>query len=230
MRVKRLLVSFVLVAASVAGFVVPSGAAGPVQPGVFISTDVGGCTLSFIYDGTGNHADKVYAGTAAHCVGDVGDDVRLASGETFGDVAVLGDEDVTAADWALIEVRSSFLDRVEPSVVGHPGTPTGVTKSSQTAVGDLIAASGHGVGFSLTSFTREGRVGVLTYDDPGEHDVIVPLIFGDSGGPLLHASSGKAFGIVSRLCIGVCSESGPTVEGIIAKAAAKGFGVTLRTA
>lgn len=230
MRVKRLLVVFVLLAASVATFVAPSGAAGPVQPGVFISTEVGGCTLSFIYDGAGNHAGKVYAGTAAHCVDGVGDDVRLASGETFGDVAVLGNQEVLAADWALIEVRSSFLNRVVPSVVGHPGTPTGVTNSSQTAVGDLIAASGHGVGFGLTSFTREGRFGVLTYDDAEEHDVIVPLVFGDSGGPLLHASSGKAFGIVSSLCIGVCSETGPTVQGIIAKAAGKGFQVNLRTA
>ena len=65
--------------------------------------------------------------------------------------------------------------------------------------------------------------------DAESHEVIAPLIFGDSGGPLVHVASGKAYGIVSRLCIGVCEEEGPTVEGLLAKAAARGFTVTLRT-
>ena len=40
----------------------------------------------------------------------------------------------------------------------------------------------------------------------------------------------KALGIVSRLCgAGACSEEGPTVQGILAKAAAAGFPITLRT-
>jgi hypothetical protein len=38
-----------------------------------------------------------------------------------------------------------------------------------------------------------------------------------------------SLGIVSRLCIGLCEEEGPTVEGILAKAAAAGFSVTVRT-
>ena len=45
----------------------------------------------------------------------------------------------------------------------------------------------------------------------------------------MHVGTGKALGIVSRLCVGVCSEEGPTVQGILAKAASRGFSVTLRT-
>jgi hypothetical protein len=42
-------------------------------------------------------------------------------------------------------------------------------------------------------------------------------------------AAGKALGIISRLCAGACSEEGPTVQGILAKAASRGFAVTLRT-
>jgi hypothetical protein len=45
----------------------------------------------------------------------------------------------------------------------------------------------------------------------------------------VHIGTGKALGIVSRLCAGACSEEGPTVQGILAKAASRGFSVTLRT-
>ena len=45
----------------------------------------------------------------------------------------------------------------------------------------------------------------------------------------MHVGSGKALGIVSRLCAGACSEEGPTVQGIIAKAASRGFPVALLT-
>ena len=61
------------------------------------------------------------------------------------------------------------------------------------------------------------------------YDVTGPIHWGDSGGPLVHVRTGKALGIVSRLCAGACSEEGPTVQGILAKAAAAGFPVSLKT-
>lgn len=207
-----------------------AGAAGePIQPGVEIATSVGGCTLNFIYDGTGSLAGKVYGGTAAHCVSAVGQAVQLGTGETFGHVALIGDEDSTTADYAFIEVLPSHHSRVNPAMKGHPSYPTGVTTAADTAVGDLVQLSGYGLGFGLTQPTQEERVGTITFDDAEEHEVIAPLIFGDSGGPLVHIATGKAYGIVSRLCIGLCEEEGPTVEGLLAKAAARGFTVELRT-
>ena len=212
------------------GVSTPTGAAtDPIQPGDEISTSVGSCTLNFIYDGTGALAGKVYGGTAAHCVSGLGQDVQLGTGETFGDVALIGDEDSTVADYAFIEIRPAFVDRVSAALKGHPSYPTGVATSSETLVGDTVQLSGYGLGFGLTKPTQEQRIGVISYDDAEEHEVVAPLIFGDSGGPLVHVRSGKAYGIVSRLCVGACEEEGPTVEGLLAKAAARGFTVTLRT-
>ena len=201
-------------------------AASHIQPGAYHETDVGGCTLNFVYDGSGGP----YMGTAAHCVEQVGDDVRDENGAVFGDVAVLGDADETAADWALIRVRPEFVSHVNPSVKGHPQYPTGVTTAAETSVGDQVQLSGYGLGFGVTQPSREQRRATLTYDDRETHQVLATLIFGDSGGPLVHIPTGKALGIVSRLCVGLCEEEGPTVEGILAKAAAAGFPVSVRTA
>jgi len=216
--------------AGLALWAAPVGAAGElIQPGAYSETAVGGCTLNFVYDGTGANAGKTYVGTAAHCVKEIGDDVSLASGEVFGDVAFLGDEDSAAPDFAFIEVRREFLSRVSPAVKGYPAYPTGVTSPQDTTTGDTVQISGHGLGFGFTAVTQEKRFAVLGYDDDQVHEVTGPIDFGDSGGPLVHVKSGKALGIVSRLCLGICSEEGPTVAGLLAKANAAGFGVRLRT-
>jgi len=99
-----------------------------------------------------------------------------------------------------------------------------VTTPAETSTGDPVQLSGFGLGF-----TQERRLAAMGFDDNELYDVTGPLIFGDSGGPLVHIPSGRALGIVSRLCIGVCTEEGPTVQGIIAKAAAKGVAVSVRT-
>ena len=218
--------SLVGIAAAVALMLPHTALGSHIQPGAFHSTDVGGCTLNFVYDGTGGP----YMGTAAHCADNVGDDVRDENGAVFGDIAAIGDADATATDWALIRVRPEFVTHVNPRMKGHPQYPTGVTSAAQTNVGDQIQLSGYGVGFDLTPTTREQRRAILTYDDAETHEVLATLIFGDSGGPLVHIPTGRALGIVSRLCIGLCEEEGPTVEGILAKAAAQGFSVALRPA
>jgi hypothetical protein len=205
----------------------PSTALGShIQPGAFHETDVGGCTLNFVYDGAGGP----YMGTAAHCAEQVGDDVRDETGAVFGDIAAIGDADETATDWALIRVRPELVAHVNPRMKGHPQYPTGVTTAAQTAVGSQIQLSGYGVGFDVSPTTREQRRATLTYDDAETHQVMATLIFGDSGGPLVHIPTGRALGIVSRLCAGLCEEEGPTVQGILAKAAAQGFNVTVRAA
>ncbi len=207
----------------------PAGAATTIQPGTEISTSVGGCTLNFIYDGTGAQAGKVFGGTAAHCVSSIGQSVQLGSGETFGKVALIGDENSTPDDYAFIEVLPAFVSSVSPAMKGNPSYPTGVATAAETAVGDVVQLSGYGVGFGLTQPTQERRVGLVASDDDSVHRVVAPLIFGDSGGPLVHVKSGKAYGIVSRLCVGVCEEEGPTVAGLLNRAAARGFTVSLRT-
>jgi hypothetical protein len=228
--IRIVLSSMAVVAIAITAPADPVHAAGePIQPGVEILSSVGGCTLNFIYDGTGGQAGKVFGGTAAHCVSSIGESIQLGTGETFGRVALIGNQDSTPDDYAFIEILPSVLSRVNPAMKGNPSYPTGVTTASETATGDTIQLSGYGVGFGLTGPTQERRVGLLTYDDASEHDVVAPLIFGDSGGPLVHVPTGKAWGIVSRLCVGLCEETGPTVQGILAKAAGRGFTLQLRT-
>ena len=204
----------------------PAAAPPLIQPGERIVSGDTLCTLSFIYDGGG----RTYASTAAHCVPDgVGADVELSDGTVFGDVAMLGDDGATPTDWALIRVRTAHLPRVRAAVKGRPHVPRGVTTPAGTAVGDQVIMSGYGTGFDLTAATREKRNAVLTYDDDRIFTTLGASIFGDSGGPVVHKTSGKAIGIVSRLCIGTCEMEGPTVRQILWQAASRGLSVRLRT-
>jgi hypothetical protein len=202
-----------------------ASAAATIQPGAYHSTSVGSCTLNFIYDGGG----KTYAGTAAHCVTSIGEPVKDIDGVTFGNVAYIGDQNTTTRDYAFIEVNAASLSRVSAAVKGWPAFPKGYTVPTDTARGDQIQLSGYGLGFGTTKSTQENRKAVMGYDDSSLYDVTGPIDWGDSGGPLVHIATGKALGIVSRLCLGICSEEGPTVQGLLADAAAHGFAVTLRT-
>jgi hypothetical protein len=204
-----------------------ASAAEVIQPGMLITVGTAGCTANFVYDGVGVNAGRTFIGTAAHCATNVGDDVKDASGAVFGDVAYIGDADATAADFSFIEVRTEDLGRVSTVVKGH-SAPKGYTTSDDLALGDTTTLSGYGMGFDITPTTQEGRIGVVTGSDDEIYTVVAPIIYGDSGGPVVHTASGKALGIVSRLCIGVCTEEGATVEGILAKAADAGFPVSLR--
>jgi hypothetical protein len=208
----------------------PAAAQDPIQPGDYMESGGSACTLNFAYDGAGTQAGNVYMGTAAHCVDKVGDDVALEDGTVFGDVALIGDPNAAAPDYAFIQVRPAFVSRVSAALKGHPTLPRGgYTRSAETRTGDLIQQSGYGIGANFTAPTRERRQSVLTYDDASIHKIVGFSIFGDSGGPYVHVPTGKAFGIVSRACIDVCQEVGPTVEGLLAKAAARGFTVNVRT-
>ncbi|MDV6012898.1 hypothetical protein [Haloechinothrix sp. LS1_15] len=208
-----------------------------IQPGSSITTGSGYCTLNWIYDGTGAQAGNVYGGTAAHCVDEVGQRISLATsslGESeleFGEVAFMADD----LDYAFIEIDDEYTGIVDPAMKGHPQIPTGVSTTDSAQVGDLIQFSGHGVGFHLTSLTREQRVGVLGYNDGTQHYVNGLVTPGDSGGPVANLSDGgTALGLVNTLGVGVADlpyvgEGGISLEGMFADAADSGFTVTLRT-
>jgi Trypsin-like peptidase domain len=219
MKLRALLLSAVFACALPA-----SASAVTLQPGAYHETDAGSCTLNFVYQGS-----ATYLGTAAHCVERVGQRVRDIDGIEFGSVAFMGNADVTEEDYAFIQVDSEDLSRVSPAVKGHPTFPRGFTTPAETLTGDAIQLSGYGLGYGTTQPTQEQRQAVMGFDDTEYYTVTGPIHWGDSGGPLVHRRTGKALGIVSRLCAGTCSEMGPTVQGILAKAAARGFSVSLRT-
>ncbi len=155
--------------------------------------------------------------------------MRDIEGVEFGSVAFIGNADVAEWDFAFIQVDPEDVGRVSPAVKGHPAFPKGSTVPADTLTGDQIQLSGYGLGYGTTKPTQEQRQAVMGFDDASTYDVSGPIHWGDSGGPLVHIRTGKALGIVSRLCAGACSEEGPTVQGILAKAASSGFAVTLRT-
>jgi hypothetical protein len=226
MRIKRTIQG--ILTALVLAIALPGAAQAAVtlQPGAYHETDAGSCTLNFAYSGSGG---QTYLGTAAHCVERVGQRVRDIEGVEFGSVAFIGDESTTEWDFAFIQVDPEDVGRVSSAVKGHPAYPRGSTVPSETLTGDTIQLSGYGLGYGTTPTTQERRTAVMGFDDTELYTVTGPIHWGDSGGPLVHVRTGKALGIVSRLCAGTCSEEGPTVQGILAKAASRGFPVTLRT-
>jgi hypothetical protein len=224
-RIKRTLQGAVAALAVAIALPGAAQAAVTLQPGAYHETDAGSCTLNFAYSGNG----KTYLGTAAHCVANIGQRVRDIDGVEFGSVAFIGDANTTQWDFAFIEVDAEDLGRVSPAVKGHPAYPKGSTVPADTLSGDTIQLSGYGLGYGTTPTTQEKRTAVMGFDNTELYDVTGPIHWGDSGGPLVHVRTGKALGIVSRLCAGACSEEGPTVQGILAKAASRGFAVTLRT-
>ncbi len=241
---RRLAATAVVVAgaAAVLGSYAPvSAAEAPIQPGASITTGGSYCTLNWIYQGTGVQAGKVYAGTAAHCVDTVGQEVSLANTslgstvERIGEVAFLGNAAEAGRDYAFIAIDAEDLGQVDPAMVGHPAIPTGV--STQPRHGDLVQFSGHGVGFHLTEPSREERVGVLNAFDNREHKVTGGVTPGDSGGPVANITDGNtAFGIVNTVGVGVAypsltvvqaGEGGANLQFVLDDAAARGFTVDL---
>ena len=202
-----------------------ASAAVTLQPGAYHETDAGSCTLNFAYTGNG----RTYLGTAAHCVEKIGQVTYDIDGVAFGKVAFIGDADTTEWDFAFIEVDAEDTGRVSPAVKGHPTYPRGTTVPTDTAVGDTIQLSGYGLGYGTTKTTQESCTALMGSDDADWYSVSGPIHWGDSGGPLVHVRTGKALGIVSELCAGACTEMGPTVRGLILKAASRGYRVTLKT-
>ena len=203
----------------------------PIQPGAMLQTDGGQCTLNFVFDGLGRNAGKVYIGTAAHCGEKVGQDARDIDDQPFGQFAFIADADDAAFDYAFIEVAPEHLGRVDPALKGHPELPKGFTTPDETEAGDMIQMSGYGLGFGETQPTQESRQTILQSDDADIFTLSGPSVNGDSGGPFVHIPTGKALGLVSQYgFFHGSTDVGPTIEGVLAKAAKAGFPVSLRSA
>ena len=201
------------------------------QPGAMLQTEAGQCTLNFVYDGLGRNAGKVYIGTAAHCGESVGQDARDLDDRPFGKFAFIADAGEPALDYAFIEVLPEHLGRVDPAMKGHPSLPTGFTMPEETAAGDAIQMSGYGLIFGETQYTQENRRTILQSDDADIFTLSGPSVNGDSGGPFVHVPTGKALGLVSQYGLAYgATDVGPTIQGVLAKAAKAGFPVALRAA
>lgn len=195
------------------------------------------CSFNFVFtDGSSS-----YIGTADHCFDDtmypgakglrVGDTVRtgdvndvagrLTSATEIGKVVVSDGE----IDFALVKINPGV--EVVARVRGWGG-PSGVAHHSDTTTGDIVLATGYGLGIGELSATRS-RSGILVSDDARWQSADLLATPGDSGGPIM-TRSGKALGVITTL--GQSSgtlEHGPTVAYILERMASSGYHLSLVT-
>src|SRR4029079_616367 len=139
-----------------------ASAATTLQPGAYMETDVGSCTLNFAYTGP---AGETLLGTAAHCVERAGQGVRDIDGVQFGTVSFIGNADATATDYAFIKVEPEDVGRVSDAVKGWPAYPKGSTVPADTLTCDGIQLSGYGLGYDTTPTTKEKATALTGRDD-----------------------------------------------------------------
>lgn len=212
----------------------------PIQPGAFVATPVGGCTMNFIFQ---DKKGKLYVGTAGHCFEKVGDRARAEPNPgsalstldrlfDFGSAVFIEfDEDNPSIDFALIRIDRDHYNKVNPAM-RFWGGPTGVTSAPETRAGDLLLAYGYGLGFDVTPVTRP-RTRVLVDDDATHYTSQSASMFGDSGSPITHRATGKALGIDSRfnlVDVPPTTDAGPTVEHILRRLTAVGWRLRIVTA
>jgi hypothetical protein len=211
-----------------------------VQPGDWI--DQGGCTLGWVFDGSDG---AVYFSTAAHCVDNGSDEIKIADqagatptptpGSTLGTVALRGTDGPDASlDVALIRVREEMAPMVAGAMRGHPEIPTGVISPLEAEPGDLVQLSGWGLVLYANPNTREKRQGVFTDGGKWTYDALMPVINGDSGSAVAHVPTGAALGLNKGYhCIDSatgCAGYGPSIAAIERLAATGGLTLRLRVA
>ena len=175
-----------------------------VRPGSIVQSDVGTCTMNFMF--TDTRGDR-YIGTAGHCVlastpigggGNVGEftyepgqgpEARDAEGNRFGEFAYAVLED--PRDFALIRLDDGV--EASPQVCTFGG-PTGINDSQPGLLEPTVLNSfgnplGLGTGVTAKSFLA---LGMPNPDHLFATGLVLP---GDSGGPVLDAA-GQAVGVV----------------------------------
>jgi trypsin len=207
----------------------------PIQPGAFVQVGSHPCTLGFVFDGTGAMDGREFISTARHCVDVIGQHALDGRGDTIGRIAFISSASANpGSDFALIEIGITRLRSVSPALRGHSAQPSGSTTAAETPDSDPIVISGYGDPFVKERRTREQRTGRMRFDDAGSFVAQGPIATGDSGAPIVEASSGKAIGTVADLCFGGgadCNAArGPTVQGMLALTAQAGMPLRLRRA
>jgi hypothetical protein len=169
---------------------------------------IGWCTYNFLFvdpDGeSGNGTPTYYIGTAAHCVNDVGQEMPLAGEGTIGEVAFSTYNDTyvddygvrRGADFALVRLYPDMNLNAHPLMMNTAG-PTGVATASDVALGDELEHHGYGMVFGDIEPARDRPGFLVTFEDDFCSQSAV--WWGDSGSPVLHAETGMALGLVSRL-------------------------------
>jgi hypothetical protein len=181
------------------------------RPGAIVQSDVGQCTLNFLFGGSDG---RRYIGTAGHCIlgespigGDVGErswapgtgpEARDAAGNRIGEFAYAILQD--PKDFALIR-----LDAPVPAAAGmcHFGGPTGIN-DDRPGLAQPVTLNYFGDGVAVGTLLPARSALALGMPDPDHvfaQGVAVP---GDSGSAVI-SSDGRAVGVL--VTVGVHSDS-----------------------
>lgn len=180
---------------------VGTGSCPGVRPGAVVRSEVGQCTLNFLFHGSDNRS---YIGTAGHCIlqgadeGDVGEafwppgngPVALdAAGQRIGEFAYAVLED--PKDFALI--RTDEQVGAEAGMC-HFGGPTGINEDQPGLLEPVVLQYfGEGVGVGTVLPARSAlALGMPDPDHVFAQGVAVP---GDSGSGVI-SSDGRAVGVL----------------------------------
>lgn len=180
-----------------------------------------------------------YMGTAAHCSSSddplndgVGIRVELAGYGEIGTVVFDSDSTNLILEYGLDDRVDFSLVQLDEGInlIAHPqvitlDAPTGIIDCAETATGDRFSFHGHGTVFGQLEQTRT-RDGVLVVCDGDEYAGYTTAIFGDSGGPVAHAS-GAALGLISGAGLHTTPPTelfGPTLPFILRELAKAGRG------
>lgn len=166
----------------------------------------GSCTYNWLFvdpkgpDGTGDPI--YYVGIAAHCTGP-GQSMNVPGRGRIGEVVFSSfDSGVQleygvdrAVDFALVRLDAGMEQNAHPRMMNAEG-PSGYATSADVMIGDELAHHGYGMVFGDVPALRD-RPGVLvSYNKDYCSESVI--WWGDSGGPVLHAETDLALGIVSR--------------------------------
>ncbi|MGB0653509.1 MAG: hypothetical protein ACPGQL_09945 [Thermoplasmatota archaeon] len=164
-----------------------------IRPGARI-TSPSGCTLAWILEDEGD----LYATTAGHCVGGVGDVVRIDPGngpEVDIGTVVYAINQGDSQDFAVIDIYPEVEGDVNPQLC-HWGGPTGMV-TGDVERGDVVRQYGHGIAISVLPETR-ARSGLVSYDSGTSYGFYGVVTNGDSGSPVMMAD-GSALGVLNTL-------------------------------
>jgi hypothetical protein len=187
--------------AAPAGLVTPIGvtSCSGVRPGSAVQTNVGGCTLNFLFLGSDGNR---YIGTAGHCflADDANDTVYGGAG---GPIAKVDGAPIGRAAYAVLnDDRDIALIRLNPGVeasaaVPFFGGPTGIyTDHSSTPV--VMHHYGHGLLLGDTVPARTAVAPATTL--PNRVYMVGAGVFGDSGSGVI-SDDGRAVGVLVTLGI-----------------------------
>jgi hypothetical protein len=155
-------------------------------------TSPSGCTMNFVF--TSNGSDR-YIGTAAHCVGAVGQSVSLSGEGVIGSVAYWGFADQKGTDFALVRVATSKLPSVDPALC-HWGGPTSLAVGFQDEP-VIVEHYGHGIVAGTLTATKARRGVAYAWSD-STFTMITSGTFGDSGSAVM-SIDGKGLGVLIQI-------------------------------